>query len=146
MPNESMKPAPPSQPWSRYQQVKRILDKASGETHPSYQGHDRFWNLPLNELLQFKLYGVQMIAPSATSTVAATTVAAPAAAPCCHAPKPTPASGDIATSAASQAGRGASSGLILGLKGSAPFNGAQFPRLPWGGEALWPENIQVIET
>jgi tyrosinase len=141
MPNDKANPAPPSQPWSRYQQMKKILDDASGEVHPSYQGYDHFWHLPLGELLELTLYGVRMIAPSAHPPAARPV--AVAAAPCCHAPQPKT---ETAPSAQPQAGRGASSGLIRGLKGLTPFDGSQFPRLPWGGKAVSPEDIQFIET
>lgn len=137
MPNDTPNPAPPAQPWSRYQQVKKILDEASRDAHPSYEGNDRFWNLPLNELLTLTLYNVRMIAPAAA--------VAPTATPCCHAPKPQSAVAPQAN-AAPQAGRGASSGLILGLKGQAPFDSSQFPRLPWGGAPVSPEDIQFIES
>jgi tyrosinase len=151
MPNDKLKPSPPSQQWSRYQQVKKILDDASGEVHPSYQGYDRFWNLPLSELLQLTLYGVRMIALATASPVTAVADTLPAAAaPCCHAPKaasPSASPTAIASSGAQpQPGRGASSGLILGLKGLAPFDGSQFPRLPWGGKAVSLQDIQFIQT
>jgi len=149
MSNDTPNPPTESQAWSRYKQVKKILDDASGDVHPSYQGHDRFWNLPLAEFLEFKLYGVRMIAPAAAlaPTFAALPLAAPApaASPCCHAPKPKPAASAAATPPAPQSGRGAASGLILALKGLAPFDGSQFPRLPWGGTPVSLENIQFIE-
>ncbi len=147
MSNDTPNPPAESQGWSRYQQVKKILDDASGDAHPSYQGHDRFWNLPHAELLEFKLYGVRMIAPAAVFATAfvAMPSAAPAAAmsPCCHAPKPKLAAAP--TPPAPQNGRGAASGLIVALKGQAPFDGSQFPRLPWGGTAVSLEDIQFIE-
>src|ERR1700753_3942589 len=108
MPNDTPNQAPATQSWSRYQQVKKILDDASGEAHPSYQGHDRFWNMPLQELLVFTLYGVRMIAPETGAPVFAAPPpanASSAAAPCCHAPKPKPVAASAAvTPADSQAG------------------------------------------
>src|ERR1044072_4926306 len=56
---------------SRYEQVKRILDEAQGESNPSYQGYGRFWNLPLEQFLQVTIYGVRMIAASGTEDVCA---------------------------------------------------------------------------
>src|ERR1700742_657789 len=109
MPNDTPNQAPATQSWSRYQQFKKILDDASGEAHPSYQGHDRFWNMPLQELLVFTLYGVRMVAPAAeASSFAAPPAGAPAAAaPCCHAPKPKPvAAAPTVAPATAQAGRG----------------------------------------
>lgn len=41
-------------------------------------------------------------------------------------------------------GRGAASGLIKGLKGEYPFDGSQFPRLPWGGKEVARGDIQFI--
>jgi tyrosinase len=149
MSNDTPNPPAESQGWSRYKQVKKILDDASGDVHPSYQGHDRFWNLPYAEFLEVKLYGVRMIAPapgSATPFAAPFVVApAPAASPCCHAPQPKPAVSTAATAPQAQIGRGAASGLILALKGLSPFDGSQFPRLPWGGTPVSLEDIQFIE-
>src|SRR5919202_4199248 len=51
-------------PKSRYETVKDILNTAQGSSNPSYQGHGRFWNLPLEEFLKVTLYGIPMIAPS----------------------------------------------------------------------------------
>ena len=124
--------------WSRYQQVRKILDDASGNVHPSYQGYDRFWNLPYEEFLEVTLYGVRMIAPAAD---AFSQSSAPAHS-CCHAPSPAPSQ---PLAAQAQPGRGAASGLIRGLKGQAPFDGSQFPRLPWGGTPVALDDIQFIE-
>jgi tyrosinase len=128
-------------PWTRYQQVQKILDDASGDAHPSYQGADRFWHLPLPEFLTFTLYGVRMIAPAPGAAPAPASASTPGSAPCCHAPKPAPAA--ISTQPAS--GRGAASGLIMGLKGQAPFDGSQFPPLPWGGARVSLADIHFIE-
>ncbi len=43
-------------------------------------------------------------------------------------------------------GRGAASGLIKGLKGQFPFDGTQFPSLPWGGTEVSSSNILFIES
>src|SRR5437763_15115128 len=55
---------------------------------------------------------------------------------------------DAATSSALQPsrGRGAASGLIKGLKGEFPFDGTQFPRLPWGGKQVSSSDILFIES
>lgn len=123
--------------WSRYQRVKQILNDAAGEACPSYQGHERFWNLPLRDFLAARLYGIALIAPAPAA-------ARPASLPivsggsCCHtepaAPKP-----------AKFPGRGAASGLIRGLRGQFPFDGTQFPPLPWGGTRVDDQDIQFIE-
>ena len=47
---------------SRYQRVKAILDAASQGSAATYEGCDRFWNLPLDKLLTLELYGIRMIA------------------------------------------------------------------------------------
>ena len=46
--------------------------------------------------------------------------------------------------AAPTPGRGARSGLVIGLKGEWPFDGTQFPRLPWGGEAVAPADVELV--
>jgi tyrosinase len=40
--------------------------------------------------------------------------------------------------------RGARSGLVVGLRGEFPFDGSQFPRLPWGGSRVAEPDIQLI--
>src|SRR5262249_4533935 len=40
--------------------------------------------------------------------------------------------------------RSARSGLIRGLLGEAPFDGSQFPPLPWGGKRIADADIQFI--
>src|SRR5215472_15789481 len=93
MPDDPNSPAPKTQSWSRYQQVKRILNDASGSANPSYQGYNRFWELPLADLLELSLYGVRMIAPpSAPPSSCRVAPPAPApASPCCHSAVPEPA-------------------------------------------------------
>ena len=126
MPDDQSKP---ESNWSRYDRVKQILDEASGDVHPSYQGHDRFWNLPHAQFLEVSLYGVRMIAPAQDSSGSAPGKS------CCHGP----------AAVGLQTGRGASSGLIKGLKGQPPFDGSQFPKLPWGGSPVGFEDIAFIE-
>ena len=53
-----------SQTKSRYQRVKDILDAAAGNSTADYQGHGRFWNLPLSQFLEVEIYGIRMIAPA----------------------------------------------------------------------------------
>jgi len=136
MPDDPLKTDSATSNRSRYDRVKEILNNASGDAHPSYQGYDRFWNLPRKELLEVSLYGIRMIAP-------ATDASAEGPAPgksCCHGQTEIPA-----TAASPQQGRGAASGLIQGLKGQSPFDGSQFPRLPWGGSPVSYEDIGFIE-
>lgn len=134
---------------SRYARMHRILDAAAAGATNHYQGYGPFWHLPLAALLEVELYGVRMIAPSgaAASLPLQSAAPPPMAAGCCHAPA---ASSDPAPPAAlpvarPHPGRGAASGLIKGLKGLAPFDGSQFPPLPWGGQRVAPEDIAVIE-
>jgi tyrosinase len=142
MSDEQPKPTP----LSRYQRVRQILDQAAGSAHPSYQGHDRFWNLPYDEFLNTRLYGIPMIAPPQAAAPATLPVASAATAKsCCHGESTPTAPAAALTSAPASPGRGAASGLIRGLKGQPPFDGSQFPRLPWGGNAVSPEDIAFIE-
>jgi tyrosinase len=110
---------------TRYEQVKQILDRASEGGVVDYGGYGLFWHLPLAELLDVEIYGVRMIAP----------VEAPAVpvGSCCHGPAAKPG-----------ASRGAKSGLIRGLRSQSPFDGTQFPRLPWGGQPVSDEDIGFI--
>ena len=87
-----------------------------------------------------------MIAPASASPSApplpAFVATAPKSKSCCHEPQEQSA---VPASQPKMTGRGASSGLILGLKGLAPFDGSQFPRLPWGGKPVSLADIQFIE-
>ena len=108
---------------TRYEKVKQILDRGAAGSSVDYDGLGPFWHLPLAQFLQIEIHGVRMIA------------AAEAAAPsCCH-------GGAAEPSAESRSAR---SGLIRGLRGQAPFNGTQYPRLPWGGQIVPEEEINFI--
>jgi tyrosinase len=145
-------------PSSRYQRVKEILNNAAGESCPSYQGYGRFWNLPLAEFLEVAIYGIRMIAPvqddSPRHEAGRSPIAQPHTSSCCHAEAPSePPSATTEDSCCStpsanggkkNPGRGAASGLIKGLRGEYPFDGSQFPRLPWGGEPVSASDIQFI--
>ncbi len=142
MPSDVSQQPEAQQPWSRYQRVKAILNQAQGSITPSYQGYGRFWELPLNEFLAVSLYGVPLFPPDPQG---AWPPSAPAPSSCCHCP-PASGTGSGATGSTSGASsRGASSGLILGLRGQCPFDGTQFPRLPWDGDAVSGEDIQFIQ-
>ncbi|MEP7343084.1 MAG: tyrosinase family protein [Acidobacteriota bacterium] len=154
---------------SRYQRVQEILSEAAGGVCPSYEGYGEFWRLPLAEFLEATIYGVRMIAPADESAPASCAEALPSNTQtasgrgetpemnsCCHstpeAPdEPAPASGGSCHTESGGGrkkkrypGRGAASGLIKGLKGEYPFDGSQFPRLPWGGAAVAAADIQFI--
>src|SRR5438128_5924807 len=108
---------------TRYERVKQILDRGAAGSSVDYDGLDAFWQLPLPQFLQVEIHGMRMIAPAE----------APVAS-CCH--------GGTADAAAES--RSARSGLIRGLRGQAPFDGKQFPRLLWGGQSIPDEDIAFI--
>jgi tyrosinase len=146
----------PQQP-TRYQRVKEILNAAQGDTNPSYQGYKRFWELPLEQFLAVTIYGIRMIAPAGEADFCEDQLAAPRASgcSCCgtsSAESQEPAGDDCCgsggdhPSAIRSPGRGAASGLIKGLKGEFPFDGGEFPRLPWGGTAVASSDILFIQA
>ncbi len=108
---------------TRYQRVMDILDAAAGDSAADYGGHGRFWKLPLDAFLSVSVHGVRMIAPEEE-------------APSCCA-----SHGDEEVAGKCRAAR---SGLIRGLRGEPPFEGSRFPRLPWGGKAVAPDDLQFI--
>lgn len=148
-PSSSVGGSASASPESRYERVKRILNAAQGSVDPSYQGCHRFWELPLPQFLAFELYGVRMIAPppGAPASAAGGVGAPPPANSGCGCSASSADAGPPASSGLSGAtpGRGAASGLIKGLKGEAPFDGSQFPKLPWGGAEVAAEDIAFIE-
>ena len=108
---------------TRYEQVKQILDRAAAGGATDYDGKGLFWHLPLSQLLQVEIYGVRVIAPAEAA----------ASASCCH------HEADMSSSS-----RSARSGLVQGLRGEAPFDGNQYPPLPWGGQTVPEEEIGFI--
>lgn len=152
MPEDSSSKAETPKPPSRYERVKQILNKAQGDCTPNYQGYGRFWDLPLEQFLEVVIYGVRMIAPEKGSDDDSSGCCPPPApspqSSCCHAPAQSAATASGAQAQAgsgARPGRGAASGLIIGLKGQCPFDGTQFPRLPWDGTAVSDSDIQFIE-
>jgi tyrosinase len=110
---------------SRYGRVKEILTHAAGDSKADYglPHHQAPWDLPLDKLLLASLYGVRLIAPEKE----------PVRSCCGHQASETAA-----------ARRAARSGLIQGMRGDPPFDGSQFPRLPWGGQAVAEGDILFI--
>ncbi len=108
---------------TRYKQFQQILDRAAAGSSADYDGLGDFWNKPLSQLLELELHGIRLIAPAE----------APVAS-CCH--------GGSAESAAES--RSAKSGLVRGLRGQAPFDGSQYPQLPWGGQTVPADEIVFI--
>jgi tyrosinase len=100
---------------SRHARVKEILNQAAGDSTSDYGGAGQFWNEDLEAFKQARVYGVRMIAPETEAS-------------CCH-------EGES---------RSASSGLIKGLRGEAPFDGDRFPPLPWGGQRVSEDDIGFI--
>ncbi len=146
---------------SRYEQVKALLELASGEAPVDYDGKGRFWNLPYDEFLTVSIYGVRMIAPVPNDAGASVvcdsdrpagvrTLNGDNTGGCSHCDTEDvaqsddnnrfsdcyesvpPSSPGPNTSLPVHPGRGAASGLIKGLRGEHPFNGRHLPRLPWG--------------
>jgi tyrosinase len=110
---------------TRYEKVKQILDSAAAGGAVDYDGKGLFWQLPLSQLLEVKIYGIRMIAPPE---------AAPSAS-CCH---------HEAADDTNSTNRSARSGLVQGLRGLAPFDGTQYPPLPWGGHTVAEDEIVFI--
>jgi tyrosinase len=115
---------------SRLERFRAIMEAAAGTSTASYMGHPRFWILPLAELRDFELYGIVMMRARGASQ------AEPQPA-CCHV-------GDQGHASAPTGGGAQDAGLIRGLRGQSPFDGTQFPRLPWGGERVSEPDIAFI--
>lgn len=111
---------------TRFEQVLQILRDAAGGREAAYGGL-RLWDFSREEFLAAKLYGVRLIAPGQDS---------PPTSPssCC--------SHEAGAPGASS--RGGRSGLVQGLRGESPFDGSQFPPLPWGGSPVAAEQVQLI--
>jgi len=102
-------------PESRYARVKAILASAAGDSTSDYGGLGTFWELPLSELIDAKVFGIRLIAPAMQAS-------------CCN-------DGDS---------RSAGSGLIRALRGAPPFDGNRFPPFMWGGGRVAPSDIDFI--
>ncbi|HEU0215135.1 MAG TPA: tyrosinase family protein [Stellaceae bacterium] len=102
-------------PESRYTRVKAILAGAAGDSGSDYGGLGAFWELPLGELIEAKVFGIRLIAPAMQAS-------------CCN-------DGDS---------RSAASGLIRALRGAPPFDGNRFPPFMWGGSRVAPTEIDFI--
>ena len=100
---------------SRYARVKAILEAAAGNSASNYGGLGRFWDLPLDALVEAKVFGVRLIAPAAQAS-------------CCG-------HGES---------RSTGSGLIHALRGAPPFDGNRFPPFMWDGSRVAEEDIAFI--
>jgi tyrosinase len=123
---------------SRHARFRQIMDAAGGAPTADYQGNGRFWDLPLPQLRAFELYGIPMM--RAGGGPSAPPAAAPAASCCC----PSPGTPATAAAPAPSAGSGDAAGLVRGLRGQFPFDGTQFPPLPWGGRRVAEPDIRFI--
>ena len=100
---------------SRYSRVKFILAAAADDSPSDYGGLGRFWDLPLDSLVEARVHGVRLIAPAVHAA-------------CCG-------DGDS---------RSAASGLIQALRGEPPFDGSRFPPFMWGGSRIAEPDIAFI--
>jgi tyrosinase len=101
-------------PENRYARVKAILAAAAGDNTTDYGGLGRFWELPLDDLIEARLFGIRLIAPVIHA--------------CCS----------------DGMSRSASSGLIQALRGVVPFDGSRFPPFMWGGSRVADADIDFI--
>lgn len=110
------KAPPAAQAVTLYPRIQTILrDAAQGAPPNALLG--AFWDLPLPQFVALSLGDEKLIAP-------------PGAGSCC---------GSGGGSARSDR-----SALIRGLEGRAPFDGTQYPRIPWGGAPVSVEDVAVI--
>ncbi len=107
---------PPVASKTRLQHIQDLLKSAAHGEPSAYCGME-LWSLPYDQLLAAKLVGLPLIQPAKPEAVKS----------CCSKTAPQ-----------------AQSALLLGLRGDAPFDGSQFPRLPWGKPAMPAEKIAEI--
>ena len=102
-----------------YPAVQALLAKAAGGAVGGHGGLGAFWTLDRDAFVAAELYGLPLVAPERELT-------------CCgHAVPNAPP-------------RSARSALIKGLSGEAPFDGSQYPPLPWGGQRLGADEIALV--
>src|SRR5665213_3908980 len=102
-------------PRTRYAKVREILSaSARGRAASGAGAATPFWDESLEHFKEASIYGVRLIAPEQPES-------------CC-------ASGSAS----------ARSGLIKALRGEAPFDGRQYPPMPWGGAPVAAADIQFI--
>lgn len=109
---------------TRYDRIRKILNEAAAGSSVDYGGIGQFWNHGVKQLKEAVIHGIRLVAPRAEKIKS-----------CCgH---------ELDQSAQAH---GTASMLVRGLKGETPFDGSQFPRLPWGGKAVSPEDIEFISS
>jgi tyrosinase len=94
--------------------IQRLLEE-SASGNPAAYGGLSLWTFTRDQLLAATLGGLQLIASTVQSKESCCSGSAPAA----------------------------FSALLLGLRGEQPFDGSQFPRLPWGQPAMSENKIQL---
>jgi tyrosinase len=102
-----------------FEQVREILRKAAGGNVTAFGGL-RLWEYSRDQLVEANFHGMKLISP----------VAKDAGHSCCG--------------TAEKECRGASSPLVKGLRGEAPFDDSQFPQLPWGAQPVAAGDILAI--
>lgn len=108
---------------NNFARVKEILRKAAGNSVTAFGGL-RLWEYSRDELVDANFHGTKLITPPVKEA------AKDAGHSCC---------GTSVTEC-----RSSSSPLIKGLRGEAPFDGSQFPQLPWGEAPVADEDIRTI--
>ncbi len=103
---------------SRFDRVRSILDKAAGSNAQAFGGLE-LWSMSRDQMVAARLMGLPLIELKK------------AAHSCCC--KPGAAATDRCDSA-----------LLSGLRGAAPFDGSQFPQLPWGRPPMDQSEIAEI--
>jgi tyrosinase len=103
-----------------FAQVREILRKAAGDSVTAFGGL-RLWEYSRDQLVDANFHGIKLIAPE---------IKGGGAGSCCGTSAPEC--------------RSAASSLIKGLRGEMPFDGSQFPPLPWGGAAVAEKDILTI--
>lgn len=104
---------------TRLDHIRELLKLAAQGDSSAFCGLE-LWSLSYERLMAAKLCGLPVIEVKKTAHS------------CCS------------TNAASSGGM--KSALLVGLRGEPPFDGSQFPRLPWGKPALADEKIAQIEN
>lgn len=102
-----------------YPSVQELLRKAGGPAPGAHGGLGAFWDLDRDAFLAARLFDMPLVAPEQELS-------------CCGAPLP------------NAPPRSARSALIKGLRGEPPFDGSQYPPLPWGGERLSPAEVELV--
>lgn len=102
---------------SRFDRVRSLLENAAAGAAQAFGGLE-LWSMSRDQLIAAKLMGLPLIELKKSAHS------------CCH-----------SASAASDSG---GSALLNGLRGVGPFDGSQFPRLPWGRPPMGESEIAEI--